>query len=60
MPSKQRSYKGSHPGPARAYKGIRVVPCELGRQRDGTWKREELADAIWDATQDFQEIDIAL
>jgi hypothetical protein len=41
-------------------KGIRVVPCELGRRRDGTWKREELADAIWDATQDFQEIDIAL
>ena len=26
-------------------KGIRVVPCELGRQRDGTWKREALADA---------------
>ncbi len=40
-------------------KGIRVVPCELRRQRDGTWKREELADVIFDGTQEFQEIDIA-
>jgi hypothetical protein len=40
-------------------KGIRVVPCELRRQRDGTWKREELADVTFDATQDFQELDIA-
>jgi hypothetical protein len=40
-------------------KAIRVVPCELRRQRDGSWKREDLADVIFDGTQDFQEIDIA-
>jgi hypothetical protein len=40
-------------------KGISVVPCELRRQQDGTWGREDLTDVIFDGTQQFQEIDIA-
>ncbi len=41
--------------------GIRVVLSELRRQRDGSWKREDLVNGIpiFDRTQSFQEIDIA-
>jgi hypothetical protein len=41
--------------------GIRIVPSESRRQRDGSWKREDLVDGIpiFDHTQSFQEIDIA-
>ena len=44
---------------ARRMTGIRVVLSESRRQRDGTWKREDLTDGFFDHTQQFQEIDIA-